>query len=118
MSAMHAGVMTTSTEMMYAQLVTLIWCPIREPWTACTRGRGRKEEKQRKLKHTEIYEYACRARTQQWYSFYSRSSAVASSSQQATANRVLPTTAVPVPYQYMVGRLSSTVVGSGSAGRP
>ena len=99
MSAMHAGVMITSTEMMYAQHVTLTWCPIREAWTACTRRRGRKEEKQRKLKHTEIYEYACRARTQQWYSFYSRSS----SSQQATANRVSPTTAVPVPYQYMVG---------------
>ena len=114
MSAMHAGVMTTSTEMMYAQHVTLTWCPIREAWTACTRRRGR--AKQRKQKHTEICEYACRARTQ-WYSFYS-SSAVASRSQQATANRVSPTTAVPVPYQYMVGRLSNTVVGSGSAGRP
>ena len=30
MSAMHAGVMTTSTEMMYAQLVTLTQAPIRD----------------------------------------------------------------------------------------
>ena len=43
MSAMHAGVMTTSTEMMYAEHVTLTWCPIREAWTACTRRRGRAE---------------------------------------------------------------------------
>ena len=46
MSAMHAGVMTTSTEMMYAQHVTLTWCPIREAWTACTRRRGRAERRE------------------------------------------------------------------------
>ena len=39
MSAMHAGVMTTSTEMMYAQLVTLTYHHIFQAVSKCSASR-------------------------------------------------------------------------------